>query len=74
MDAWYHHPGTQYLIKELKSVITQAKDGWVSGQFTASSFEETIQLNAKAIGIVQSVEDVLALIEEIKAKGEGEDA
>ena len=70
MEAWYHHPGTQYLIKELKQVIEQAKEGWVSGQYTASTIEESLQLNAKALGIVHSCEEVLAIIEDIKHRGE----
>lgn len=67
---WLGHDLTRDLIKTLSEDIDLMKDRWVAGSFTGASFDETAQLNAKALGIVESLERVLEYITSVEESEE----
>jgi len=62
---WYTHEKTQALRTEINEKINELKNRWASGEFTGASFDETCQLNAKHIGFLMALEEVLDYIVEI---------
>ena len=61
---WVQHPVTQELIKELLGDLSNLKEAWGDGVYTTESIEGTVQQNAKALGKVEAVGDILSWIEE----------
>lgn len=61
--TWYNHPCTKYLINSLTGDQAALVQGWISGRFTDKSLEATAQENAKRIGQVQNIDDLLEQIE-----------
>lgn len=74
--AWYEHPCTKYLIYTLTGDIAAILQNWASGAYTDKSIDATAQENAKNIGKVQNLEDLLQqihLLGKNMIKGENED-
>lgn len=65
--AWCKHPVTQALIYSLYGDMAGHFEGWLNGEFTGKSADETIQKNSKALGSVSAIEAVLSWIEDAKA-------
>jgi len=63
---WLGHDITADLIKTLKEDIVTLKDRWSAGAFTGASFDETAQLNSKALGLVEALENILDYITNIE--------
>jgi len=62
--AWSKHPITQSLIQSLYGDMAGHFEGWLNGDFTGNTGDETIQKNSKALGGVSSIESVLSWIED----------
>lgn len=61
-QEWLGHDITSLLIKTLKEDINTIKDQWALAHFTGKTFDETAQLNAKALGLVEAYETILEYI------------
>lgn len=59
---WYFNPGTVEFMAKLEADLAGVKDDWANGAFTSSSEHETVQLNAKALGYINAVTDILEWI------------
>ena len=57
------------LIEEIKWQVDEIKNAWANGKYTGAEAYETTQLNAQAIGQIQTLENILEYIELLK-KGE----
>ena len=60
---WKQHPVTVLLFRYLEKERQRVIDGWTGGIYEGRSGDETLQVNAKAIGAVQCL-DALLKIEE----------
>ena len=60
-EDWQAHPGTQVLHQVLLAWKEQVKEQWAAGSFTDMSQFGTAILNAKAIGAVQLIDQVIGL-------------
>jgi hypothetical protein len=58
---WQAHPGTRVLRHVLLSWKEQVKEQWAAGSFTDMSQFGTAILNAKAIGAVQLIDQIMGL-------------
>jgi len=67
--SWSKHPITQSLITSLYGDMAGHFEGWLNGEFTGVTADETIQKNSKALGGVAAIESILAWIEDAQ-KGE----
>jgi len=56
---WLLSEDTKQLKKHLNNYIEEVKALWSTGQFTGSNMESTMQLNSKALGMVQFAEELL---------------
>ena len=56
---WLNHPCTRGLIKNVKRDRTALMEQWASGSFTDSTSAGTAQLNAKALGQINVLDDLL---------------
>lgn len=64
--SWVEHSCTQVLIGMIQGRIASSIEQWTSGAISAEGIEASAQLNAKVIGQIQVLEDML---EEIVAIG-----
>jgi len=64
-QEWLGHDITTDLIKTLKEDIAALKDRWAVGAFTGASFDETAQLNAKALGLTEALENILDYVTDL---------
>jgi len=62
---WLANAFTMELIQSLQLTIDSIKSQWTDGAFTGAEGTETLQLNARAIGQVTALEDVLEAIKEV---------
>jgi len=58
-EAWLQLPVTKELFSYLKEWDEELKDRWANGNFTAETYDKTIQLNSQAIGIHKTLESLL---------------
>lgn len=59
---WKSQSVTKAFIDELIKLIQQAKDSWADGVYTMATIDETVQLNARNIGTVQTLQTLLDAI------------
>ena len=59
---WYRHPATQRMWDIMKARRSALQESWAAGAFTHESTEGTAQQNAKALGKVQQLEELMELI------------
>jgi hypothetical protein len=69
VEAWCKHPVTQSLIQSLYGDMAGHFEGWLNGEFTGKSGDETIQKNSKALGGVSAIEGILVWFDDAE-KGE----
>ena len=62
-QEWLQHPVTQAFRKYLSNNIRDFQEGWSNGAFTGATSDETIQLNSKAIGQIQILQNILEIDE-----------
>ena len=60
-EEWQAHPGTLVLRNVLLSWKEQVKEQWAAGAFTDMSQFGTAIVNAKAIGEVQMIDQIIGL-------------
>ena len=60
-NAWVSLPVTQAYRSFLRELIRIAQQQWAEGVYTDGSVEGTAQLNAKAIGSVRTLGDLVDL-------------
>lgn len=70
---WLNSLATVEFLKQIEKSIEEIQSLWGSGQFTGSTQGETIQLNAKAIGTVEALKDILYLARELPEEDEDND-
>lgn len=56
------------VVAELTEVRKEILEAWASGRFTEESSDGTIQMNAKWIGKVEMLDEVIELIKEKSAE------
>ena len=56
---WKQHPMTVRLFKYLEQERQKIVNGWAGGHLTSPSIDETVQMNAKGIGAVQCIDELL---------------
>lgn len=62
-DEWRQHPVTQELLGHLRDAQQESKDAWADEVFTGESADECLAKNAKAIGGVNMLKQVIDKIE-----------
>lgn len=60
-ENWLSHPTTQLFRQALRRQVQLLQDSWADAQFTHESSDATAQLNAKALGKVSAIRDILSL-------------
>lgn len=60
-SEWLDHPVTKQYQQILLSLRKDLLEQWAAGNFTGSSAEETVQLNAKALGRIHQLEELMEL-------------
>lgn len=72
-QEWAEHPATKQLRDQLREEVSSLEKGWKSGNFTGPTVDETAQLSAEAIGMVQAYEKILGMIDSIIKEDEEEE-
>lgn len=74
-QGWVKHPCTQALKSSIQADMCSIINSWIDGGFgDGHSSEATAMMQAKALGIIQTLDDLLDTIEDIGVKKlEGED-
>lgn len=62
---WQRHPCTKALLLTLQGDYLDIHLGWEGQSFIAPSSDGTAQLNAKALGQLEAIRDIINHIEEI---------
>lgn len=60
-DDWLAHPVTVALNRFLRNQRQELMERWSSGHFTAETSEGTAQLNAKALGEMEAIQQFIDL-------------
>lgn len=63
---WSVSPLTRALKCDIEASIEELKEAWASGSFTGPSMDETAQLNAKTLGMVQALQDIIDQIHSLE--------
>ena len=63
---------TDKIEKRLSQAKDEIKDAWSVGTFTTEDVYQSAQLNAKWIGKVEMIDDILEIIQEAKEEYENE--
>ncbi len=61
---WLQNPCTGALLKYLECDMLRFVDQWVNGSFTGENVDATAQLNAKALGSMQTLDNILDWVQE----------
>ena len=72
-DAWLKHPCTRSLVNSLKGDMYNIITEWMSSGYAEKGAEATAQLNAKALGKIQTIDEIIEAIDDIgtlEMKGE----
>ncbi len=72
-DAWLKHPCTRSLVNSLKCDMYNIITEWMNSGYAEKGAEATAQLNAKALGKIQTIDEIIEQIEDIgtlEIKGE----
>ncbi len=72
-DAWLKHPCTRSLVNSLKGDMYNIITEWMSNGYAEKRAEATAQLNAKALGKIQTIDEIIETIDDIgtlEMKGE----
>jgi hypothetical protein len=71
-QEWAHHPVTQEFLLSLQEARQGTMEAWAQERYTADRGELTLQANAKALGGIGVLDQILDLIEGYKASAEAE--
>lgn len=64
-DAWLKHPCTKSLVNSLKGDMYRIVVEWMNSGYAEKSAEAGAQMNAKALGKIQTIDEVIEQIEDI---------
>jgi len=64
-QGWLNQPTGKYFKATLFERLEDLKDGWVNGEYTGESTEETAQRNSEAIGKAQAIAETIYILEEM---------
>jgi len=62
-NDWRQNPLTLALVLALRGNVQEVSEFWKNGSFSGETSEQTAQLNARALGQVHAVEEVLEWID-----------
>ncbi len=71
--GWLEMPTGKYFVDLLKNQIVEIQENFINGDYTGSSTDETIQLNAAAIGSGQAIANILLTLEEMSTDEQNTD-
>ena len=60
-QTWKKQPETQEVFLFLEQLKRKILEAWANGSYTTESGDGTLQANAKAIGNVQALDEILTL-------------
>lgn len=63
---WYRNSVTQELLKELRETAEYTKERWENEDFIGESLEQGALQNAKALGGLKALREVIGVIEDCK--------
>ncbi len=63
--AWLKHPCTSSLVNGLRGDMYRIVTEWMNSGYAEKSAEATAQLNSRALGKIQTIDEVLEQIEDI---------
>ena len=69
-NEWRSLDATQEFMTKLELDLDEIKNQWSCGVFTSENEHQTIQLNSRAIGKIQALEDILEWIRRDDAETE----
>ena len=72
-SAWVEHPTTKIFREFLRKQVEEGKDFWLGGKFTSPEGDQTLQMNARAIGTCQAYHNMLTLSAEDLNEGMRDD-
>jgi hypothetical protein len=73
-QEWFHHPVTQVFLQELRETRQESLEAWAREVFTGATAEATAMSNAKALGGMDVLKQVIDLLEEHNVTDTGEPA
>ena len=62
-QEWLQHPQTADLLRHLRLSQTETEQAWSSEQFTGDSLEQGALQNAKALGGIAMLKEVISYVE-----------
>lgn len=65
-EEWYFHPVTQQHLQRLRDAKQALLEQWGMHNFISESGEQTLQMNAKALGEVYMLTEMIETIESAK--------
>ncbi len=71
--GWQEQTVGKYFKAQLFERLEDLKDGWVNGDYTGESIEETIQKNSEALGKAQAIAETILTLDEMKIEEEEDD-
>ena len=60
-EEWKQHPVTVKLWAYLEAQRSKVLEAWANGAYTGRDSNDTLQVNAKAIGAVQCIDSLLKM-------------
>jgi hypothetical protein len=71
--GWMSQGVAKYFKSLLNEKLEDLKDGFINGDFTGESVEESSQRNSEAVGMAQAYADIILTLEEIQEDEETEE-
>lgn len=62
-QEWAHHPVTEEFLRLLRESRQETLESWAAEVYVGETAERTAQCNAKALGGVNMLEQVVGLVE-----------
>jgi len=71
--GWLDMGVGRYHLNQLRNRLNECMDNWANNLYTGNTPEETLQMNAKALGEVQTLADIISTLEEMTKDEPDED-
>ena len=71
--GWLDMGVGRYHLNQLRNRLNACMDDWANGDFTGDTSEETLRKNAKALGEVQLLADIISTLEKMTEDEPDED-
>lgn len=62
---WAHNPATQDFLTHLKETRSETMETWANRGFVGNDINETMNANSRALGSVDVIQQLIAMIEEM---------